>query len=132
MGKRGREGEEFKSGVHAGIIEGILTIASHLIRTSKSKTFSVKIRTLLRYGYTSYVYGTSEFKRIKGLASRVSMPKQLTNPYFYDKVEKELAKTFTVKFEDRSKIRYAIFTVAKSRKNLLKRRAVARQAFQSQ
>ena len=131
MVKIGRDGEALKRGVHGGIIEGILTIASHLIRTSKSKTFSVKIRTLVRYGYTSYVYGTSEFKRIRGLASRVNMPKQLTNPYFYDKVEKELAKTFTVKFEDRSKIRYAIFTVAKSKKKLLKRKAVPRQSSQS-
>lgn len=113
MGERGRGDGGLRRSVQGGVIEGVLTVAFHLIRTSKSKTFSVKIRTLVRYGYTSYVYGTREFKRIKGLASRVNMPKNFANPYFYNKIEKELKRNFKVYFENRGKIRYAVFFASK-------------------
>jgi len=79
------------------------------VSTTRSRRVSVKLKTLVKYGYAAYAYGTLDFRRVRGLTSRVRVPGRLANQYFYRKVEEELARNFDVEFEDRRGFRYAVF-----------------------
>jgi len=50
---------------------------------------SVKLKTLVEYGYATYAYRTLDFRRVRALTSRVRVPECLANQYFYRKVEED-------------------------------------------
>jgi len=95
--------------VQRRVLGYILRVAEHIVSTARSRRVSVKLKTLVKYGYAAYAYGTLDFRRVRGLTSRVRVPGRLANQYFYRKVEEELARNFDVEFEDRRGFRYAVF-----------------------
>jgi len=99
------------SRVQRRVLGYVLKVAEHIAATTRSPRVSIKLKTLVKYGYAAYAYGTLDFKRIRGLTSRIRVPGHLASQYFYRRVEEELARNFDVEFEDRRGSRYAVFRV---------------------
>ncbi|UNQ73830.1 hypothetical protein [Infirmifilum sp. NZ] len=47
------------------MLKQVELVASQLLAGAKSRTLTLKLRTLVRYAYTSYVKGTLEFPTIR-------------------------------------------------------------------
>ncbi|RLE72370.1 MAG: hypothetical protein DRJ37_03030 [Thermoprotei archaeon] len=95
--------------VQDGVLNYVLKVAECIVAGARSRRVSVRVRSLVRYGYAAYVFGTLDFRRIRGLVSRVEPPSYIANRHFYGRVEEVLARRFDVRFEDRRGFRYAVF-----------------------
>ena len=91
----------------------VLRVAECIVAGARSRRVSVRVRSLVRYGYAAYVFGTLDFRRVRGLVSRVEPPSYIANRYFYGRIEEALARRFDVRFEDRRGFRYAVFNKEK-------------------
>jgi len=91
-----------------GILEHLRLVVSEILRNTKSKTISIKLRTLLKYAYVSYAAKTTNLNMIRGLVPRIRPPPQLTNQYFYRDIEDFLRRNFNVRFERRRNARYVV------------------------
>ena len=96
------------SSLKDGILEHLRLVVSEILRNTKSRTISIKLRTLLKYAYVSYAAKTTNLNMIRGLVPRIRPPPQLTNQYFYRDIEDFLRRNFNVKFERRRNARYVV------------------------
>ncbi|QOJ79667.1 hypothetical protein IG193_04230 [Infirmifilum lucidum] len=83
-------------------------IVNQLMSSTKSSQISIKLRTLLRYAYVSYVKRTTDINVIRGLVPRVRPPAWLTNQYYYREIESILREKFNAKIENRRQFRYVV------------------------
>lgn len=90
------------------LIEQVVVIAEKIIESTKSKKISIKLRTLLRYAYVSYIKKTTDINIIRGLVPRIRPPARLTNQYYYREIEKVLKERFNARIENRRQFRYVV------------------------
>ncbi|MCD6458425.1 MAG: hypothetical protein B6U95_00955 [Thermofilum sp. ex4484_82] len=88
------------------ILRHVYLITQELLRSTRSRKISIKLRTLLRYAYVSYTRRTTNLNTIRGLVPRVKPPSWLTNQYFYRDIENMLRKNFKASIEVRRQFRY--------------------------
>ncbi len=93
----------------AKLLEHIVLVAQELLRSTKSRKVSIKLRTLLRYAYVSYKRKTTDLNVIRGLVPKIRPPSRLANQYFYREIERLLVERFNVKIENRRQFRYVTF-----------------------
>jgi len=95
------------------LIEQVVVIAERIAASTRSRRVSIKLRTLLRYAYTSYVLGLdprgdAAWHRIRGIHS-IRPPPRLTNQYFYREVERVLRERLGARIEVRGGgLKYAV------------------------
>ncbi len=90
------------------LIEQVVIIAEKIIESTKSKKISIKLRTLLRYAYVSYIKKTTDINIIRGLVPRIRPPARLTNQYYYREIERVLRERLNAKIENRRQFRYVV------------------------
>lgn len=90
------------------LLEHLTLVVQQLLSSTKSKQLSIKLRTLLRYTYVSYIKKTSDISVIRGLVPRVQPPAWLTNQYYYREIERVLRERFNARIENRRQFRYVI------------------------
>ncbi len=90
------------------LIEQVVVIAEKIIESTKSKKISIKLRTLLRYAYVSYIKKTTDINIIRGLVPRIRPPARLTNQYYYREIERVLKERFNARIENRRQFRYVV------------------------
>ncbi|PLJ77615.1 MAG: hypothetical protein B7L53_05755 [Thermofilum sp. NZ13] len=90
------------------LLEHLEIVVRQLISSTKSSQISIKLRTLLRYAYVSYVKRTSDINVIRGLVPRVRPPAWLTNQYYYREIEGMLRTKFNARIENRRQFRYVV------------------------
>ncbi len=90
------------------LIEQVVIIAEKIIESTKSKKISIKLRTLLRYAYVSYIKKTTDINIIRGLVPRIRPPARLTNQYYYREIERALKERLNAKIENRRQFRYVV------------------------
>lgn len=95
--------------VQNNVLNYVLRVAELIVVGARSRRVSIRVGSLVRYGYAAYVFSTLDFRRVRGLVSRVEPPSYIANRYFYGRVEEALARRFDVRFEDRRGFRYAVF-----------------------
>ena len=91
------------------LLEYVVLISKEILKNTKSRMISIKLRTLLKYAYVSYKRRTTDLNAIRGLVPRVRPPSRLTNQYFYREMEKVLKNNFNVRIENRRQFRYVVF-----------------------
>ncbi|AKG38925.1 MAG: hypothetical protein ACP5II_07570 [Infirmifilum sp.] len=91
------------------LLEHLVAVVEQLLSTTKSNQISIKLRTLLRYAYVSYVKRTTDINVIRGLVPRVRPPAWLTNQYYYREIEGILRQRFNARIENRRQFRYVVF-----------------------
>jgi hypothetical protein len=91
------------------LLDHLVSVVEELLKNTKSAQISIKLRTLLRYAYVSYVKKTSDINVIRGLVPRVRPPAWLTNQYYYREIEMLLKNRFNAKIENRRQFRYVVF-----------------------
>ncbi|RLE83668.1 MAG: hypothetical protein DRJ39_04485 [Thermoprotei archaeon] len=91
------------------IIRKILLVSKVLLNSVHSRQFSIKLKTLIRYGYIAYVRNTTDINTLKGLMSRIYPPREIVNQHYYRAVEKALRNNFNVKFTRYGSHKYAVF-----------------------
>jgi len=84
-------------------------VVIELLKSTKSKKISIKLRTLLRYAYISYIRKTFDLNMLRGLVPRIKPPYRYTNQYVYRDLENMLRKNFNVILEKRRQYTYATF-----------------------
>lgn len=92
------------------LLDYLISIVEELLKNTKSSQISIKLRTLLRYAYVSYVKKTSDINVIRGLVPRVRPPAWLTNQYYYREIEAILRSRFNARIENRRQFRYVVFS----------------------
>lgn len=102
-------GRRQASRVKRQVLDCVVELARQIVAGARTRRVSVKLRTLVKYGYTAYAYDTLDLGKARGLSSRVSVPRYLANPSYYRSVEEELARNFEVEFEKRRDIKYVVF-----------------------
>lgn len=90
------------------LINQIIIITNKLIESTKSRKISIKLRTLLRYAYVSYIKKTTDINIIRGLVPRIRPPARLTNQYYYREIERVLKQKFNARIENRRQFRYVV------------------------
>ena len=90
------------------LIDQIILITNRLIESTKSRKISIKLRTLLRYAYVSYIKKTTDINIIRGLVPRIRPPARLTNQYYYREIERVLKQRFNARIETRRQFRYVV------------------------
>ena len=90
------------------LIDQIIIITNRLIESTKSRKISIKLRTLLRYAYVSYIKKTTDINIIRGLVPRIRPPARLTNQYYYREIERVLKQKFNARIETRRQFRYVV------------------------
>ncbi|RLE83978.1 MAG: hypothetical protein DRJ41_03960 [Thermoprotei archaeon] len=95
------------------ILEHVHLIAQELINKTRSRTISIKLRTLLRYAYVSYRSKTTDLNVIRGLVPRIRLPSKFSNQYFYREIERSLRSRFNINIEVRRQLRYVTFYKSK-------------------
>jgi len=90
------------------ILEHVRLVASEILKGTRSRTVSIKLRTLLKYAYVSYIVKTTNLNTIRGLVPRIKPPSRFTNQYFYRDMEEYLRRHFRVRFEKRRNARYVV------------------------
>lgn len=96
--------------VQGSVLGCVLRVAECIVAGARSRRVSVKVRSLVKYGYAAYVFGTLDFRRVRGLVSRVEPPSYIANRYFYRRVKEELVRYFDVRFENKRGFRYVVFS----------------------
>ncbi|RLG47724.1 MAG: hypothetical protein DRO06_02405 [Thermoproteota archaeon] len=91
------------------LLHHVNLVARELIRNTRSKRISIKLRTLLRYAYVSYKRKTTDLNTIRGLVPRIRPPSRLANQYFYRDIENMLRRNFKVVIESRRQFKYVTF-----------------------
>jgi len=91
------------------VLRKTIEVCKVLLKSARSRTFSIKLKTLIRYGYISYVRNTTDINILKGLMSRLYPPREIVNQHFYRELEKALRENFNVKIRRRGSHRYAVF-----------------------
>ena len=91
------------------LINQVIIITNKLIESTKSRKISIKLRTLLRYAYVSYIKKTTDINIIRGLVPRIRPPARLTNQYYYREIERVLKQKFNARIENRRQFRYITF-----------------------
>ncbi len=91
------------------LLRHVYLVAQEILRSTKSKKISIKLRTLLRYAYVSYKRNTTNLNTIRGLVPRIRPPPRLANQYFYRDMEKMLRRNFHVTIERRRQFKYVTF-----------------------
>ncbi|RLE64704.1 MAG: hypothetical protein DRJ38_05030 [Thermoprotei archaeon] len=91
------------------VLKRTIEVCKTLLKSTRSRTFSIKLKTLIRYGYISYVRNTTDINILKGLMSRLYPPREIVNQHFYRELESALKENFDVKIKRRGSHRYAIF-----------------------
>ena len=91
------------------VLKRTIEVCKVLLKSARSRTFSIKLKTLIRYGYISYIRNTTDINILKGLMSRLYPPREIVNQHFYRELEKALRENFNVKIKRRGSHRYAIF-----------------------
>lgn len=91
------------------LLEHVVLISKELLRSTRSRSISIKLRTLLRYAYVSYRRRTTDLNTIRGLVPRVRPPPRLANQYFYREMERVLKENFRIRIENRRQFRYVVF-----------------------
>jgi len=94
------------------LIEHVIVIAEKIIDSTKSRKISIKLRTLLRYAYISYVlgldpHGDAAWRRIRSIHT-VRPPPRLTNQYYYREIERALRERLGARIENRRQFRYVV------------------------
>ncbi len=90
------------------LIEQVVVIAEKIIDSTKSRKISIKLRTLLRYAYVSYIKKTTDINIIRGLVPRIRPPARLTNQYYYREIERVLRERLNARIENRRQFRYVV------------------------
>ncbi|RLE61548.1 MAG: hypothetical protein DRJ35_00060 [Thermoprotei archaeon] len=90
------------------LINQVIIITNKLIESTKSRKISIKLRTLLRYAYVSYIKKTTDINIIRGLVPRIRPPARLTNQYYYREIERVLKQKFNARIENRRQFRYVV------------------------
>lgn len=88
------------------LLKHVYMVTEELLRSTKSRQISIKLRTLLRYAYVSYIRRTTNLNTIRGLVPRIKPPPRFTNQYFYRDIEDMLRRNFKVSIETRRQFRY--------------------------
>lgn len=91
------------------LLEHVVLVSKELLKSTRSRSISIKLRTLLRYAYVSYRRRTTDLNIIRGLVPRVRPPSRLANQYFYREIERVLRNNFRIKIENRRQFRYVVF-----------------------
>ena len=91
------------------LLKHVKMVASELLKNTRSRHISIKLRTLLRYAYVSYKRRTTDLNTIRGLVPRIRPPPRLANQYFYRDIENMLKHNFKVKIENRRQFKYVTF-----------------------
>jgi len=91
------------------LLQHVRLVAEEILRSTRSKKISIKLRTLLRYAYVSYKRNTTNLNTIRGLVPRIRPPPRLANQYFYRDMEKMLRRHFHVSIERRRQFKYVTF-----------------------
>ncbi|MEM1690533.1 MAG: hypothetical protein QXG48_01655 [Thermofilaceae archaeon] len=91
------------------LLEHVVLVSKEILRNTKSRMVSIKLRTLLRYAYVAYKQRTTDLNAIRGLVPRVKPPSKLTNQYFYREMERVLRNNFNIRIENRRQFRYVVF-----------------------
>ena len=91
------------------ILRHVYLVTQELLKCTRSRKISIKLRTLLRYAYVSYTRRTTNLNTIRGLVPRIKPPSWLTNQYFYRDIEDMLRRNFRVSIETRRQFRYVTF-----------------------
>ena len=84
------------------LLQHIQWIAEEILRNSKSTRVSVKLRTLIRYAYTSSVKNTRDLSALRGMIARVKTPSWATSPFYYRRAARVLQEKLNAKL-DRSR-----------------------------
>jgi hypothetical protein len=92
-----------------GLLEHVVLVSREILKNTKSRVVSIKLRTLLRYAYVAYRQRTTDLGSIRGLVPRVRPPSRLCNQYFYREMERVLKNNFNVRIENRRQFRYVVF-----------------------
>ena len=90
------------------IFDHACKIVERLLKTSKSSTISIKLKTLLKYAYVSYMKSTLDIPKLRGLVPRVRIPSKYANQYVYNDLVEVLKKNFRVTVEKRRHSRYVV------------------------
>ncbi len=90
------------------LIEQVVVIAEKIVESTKSRKISIKLRTLLRYAYVSYIKKTTDINIIRGLVPRIRPPARLTNQYYYREIERALRERLNARIENRRQFRYVV------------------------
>ncbi|HDD64327.1 MAG: hypothetical protein DRJ32_03030 [Thermoprotei archaeon] len=96
-------------GERALLLKHAYYVAKNIVKRTKSKKISIKLRTLLRYAYVSYVRNTFDISTIRGLVPRIRPPSRFTSQYVYRDIEDMLRRNFKVMVERRRQHTYVIF-----------------------
>ncbi len=84
-------------------------VVQEILKNTRSRQISIKLRTLLRYAYISYKRNTTDLNIIRGLVPRIRPPAKLSNQYFYREMENMLRRNFRVTIERRRQFKYVTF-----------------------
>ncbi len=90
------------------ILEHLTLVVQQLLNSTRSRQLSIKLRTLLRYTYVSYIKKTTDISVIRGLVPRIRPPAWLTNQYYYREIERVLRDKFNAQIESRRQFRYVV------------------------
>lgn len=90
------------------LLEHLTLVVQQLLNSTKSRQLSIKLRTLLRYTYVSYIKKTTDISVIRGLVPRIRPPAWLTNQYYYREIERVLRDKFNARIENRRQFRYVV------------------------
>jgi len=101
------------------MLKHVELVASQLLASTKSRTLTLKLRTLVRYAYTSYVKGTLDFPTIRGSAHRYKPPNWMVSQLFYRQAERALAKRLNAKVVRRRGQVYVVLEKREEKKALI-------------
>lgn len=92
------------------VLKASVDVLDLILSKTLSRKFSIKLRTLLRYGFVSYIARTKDLNVIRGLAARILPPPSFTHQYFYLKLQKKLKERFgsALTFEKRRNHTYVV------------------------
>lgn len=90
------------------IFDRACQIVERLLDNTRSRTISIKIKTLLKYAYASYIKNTLEIPKLRGLVPRIRVPSKYANQYTYNDLVEVLRQNFKISVEKRRHNRYII------------------------
>jgi len=90
------------------IFDHACRIVERLLKSSRSNSISIKLKTLLKYAYVSYIKSTLDIPKLRGLVPRVRIPSKYANQYVYNDLVEVLRKNFKITVEKRRHSRYVV------------------------
>ena len=90
------------------IFDRACQIVERLLDNTKSRTISIKVKTLVKYAYVSYIRNTMDIPKLRGLVPRIRVPSRYANQYTYNDLVEVLRRNFKITVERRRHNRYVI------------------------